>query len=394
MISAATPIVRLGELTTLISSGSTPKGGSEIYLSEGPVMLIRSQNVRMNELVLHDVAYITEDIHSGMNRSKAQFGDVLLNITGASIGRVACFEMSGVKANVNQHVCIIRSKPDGFIPRYLTHLISSPAFQSEIDRLQHGGTRQALTFSQISEFKIPLPPLAEQRRIAEVLDRAEALRAKRRAARAQLDELTQAIFLDMFGDPARNGMRWRSCAVGDVTNCIVPGRDKPKSFSGNTPWITTDDLHHLERTFSSPKGYGLNTAEISQVRARVIPHGSVIISCVGDLGIVSLAGADMVINQQLHSFQCHECVENVFLMYCLHYQKAFMYAKASSTTLPYMNKAICNSIPVILPPIELQREFARRVTAVETLKTAHRASLAELDALFASLQHRAFRGEL
>lgn len=102
----------------------------------------------------------------------------------------------------------------------------------------------------------------------------------------------------------------------------------------------------------------------------------------------------MVINQQLHSFQCHESVSNVFLMHCLGFQEAFIYAKASSTTLPYMNKTVCNSIPVIVPPIELQREFARRVTSVEKIKAAHRASLAEMDALFATLQHRAFRGEL
>ena len=98
--------------------------------------------------------------------------------------------------------------------------------------------------------------------------------------------------------------------------------------------------------------FHIRSSEISEVRARVIPEGSVILSCVGHLGIVSLAGTDLVINQQLHSFQCHECVNNVFLMHCLVFQEAFMYAKASSTTLPYMNKTVCNSIPVIVPSIE------------------------------------------
>ena len=281
-------------------------------------------------------------------------------------------------------------------PDYLRQVLVGDPFHAQFMNpvAGVGGSLLRARPAHVAKIVIPLPPLAEQRWIAEVLDRAEALRAKRRAALAQLDSLTQSLFLDLFGNPAENPKKWRMCAVGEIADCIVPGRDKPKSFTGDVPWITTDDLRHLEVTSSSPKKLGLSAAEIAEVRARVIPEGSVIISCVGDLGIVSLAGADLVINQQLHSFQCHENVDNLFLMHCLAFQEAFMYAKASSTTLPYMNKTVCNSIPVVVPPIPLQREFARRVTAVEALKTTHRASLAELDALFAALQHRAFRGEL
>jgi type I restriction enzyme S subunit len=109
--------VPLGDLTTLISSGSTPKGGSEVYVRQGPVMLIRSQNVRMNALVLDDVAYVTDEIDAQMVRSRVKCGDVLLNITGASIGRVATFDLEHVEANVNQHVCIIRPRPDALFGR-------------------------------------------------------------------------------------------------------------------------------------------------------------------------------------------------------------------------------------------------------------------------------------
>jgi type I restriction enzyme S subunit len=147
-------------------------------------------------------------------------------------------------------------------------------------------------------------------------------------------------------------------------------------------------------TLPRSEGLGLNQSEIDEVRAKVIPIGSVIISCVGDLGIVSIAGVPMVINQQLHSFQCGDELNNLFLMYSLSFQKAFMLAKASSTTLPYMNKSVCNSIPVLVPPLVLQQTFATRIQAIESLKTTHRTALTELDALFASLQQRAFAGEL
>src|ERR1041385_7228156 len=164
---------RLGPLSLLISSGSTPLGGEAVYLDSGPVALIRSQNVRMNALDLSDVAFISEELNDGMQRSVVARGDVLLNITGASIGRVAHFD-SEQRANVNQHVCIIRPKPGVLESRYLTYFLSSPEIQHDINnRHQHGGTRQALTFSQIANFEIPVPQFSDQRRIADILDEAD-----------------------------------------------------------------------------------------------------------------------------------------------------------------------------------------------------------------------------
>ena len=119
------PLAKLGPLTSLISSGSTPLGGSTRYLAEGPVMFVRSQNVRMNCLDLSDVVYIDSALHEHMKRTHVRSGDVLINITGASIGRVAAFDRNGDTANVNQHVCIIRPKPELLDFRFLTPLYSS-----------------------------------------------------------------------------------------------------------------------------------------------------------------------------------------------------------------------------------------------------------------------------
>ncbi|NEQ86929.1 MAG: restriction endonuclease subunit S, partial [Moorea sp. SIO2I5] len=181
--------VPLEKLTTLVSSGSTPLGGSKVYLSKGSVMLIRSQNVLMRELNLKEVAYITDEMASKMKRTVVRNNDIILNITGASIGRVACFESQDVQANVNQHVCIIRSIPNLLYSRYLMHFIAQPSFQARIDSTQNGGTRQALTFDQIKQFKIPLPPLEEQKRIAAILDKADSIRRKRKDAIALTEEL-------------------------------------------------------------------------------------------------------------------------------------------------------------------------------------------------------------
>jgi type I restriction enzyme S subunit len=263
-----------------------------------------------------------------------------------------------------------------------------------LESLGNGATFKEVSKSVVARIEIPLPSLDEQRRLAALLNQADELRQNRRRSIAQLRKLEHAVFYEVFGDPVRNTKKWPIVQVGSVTDCIVPGRDKPKSFSGNTPWITTSELVHLGRTGSNQAKAGLTDHEIRQVRARVIPSESVILTCVGDLGLVSIAHIPMVINQQLHAYQCSSELTPEYLMYALSYQVHYMRRMATQTTLPYMNKTICNGIPIQLPPISAQKIFADRYNALFDVRQALLQSLDRFDALFASLQNRIFNGEL
>lgn len=156
-------MVKLGEIVTKVSSGSTPLGGKQNYLDSG-VMFIRSQNVLSGFTDFSNVAYVSDYIHESMDRSKVLVGDVLLNITGASIGRCAMYDLD-IDANVNQHVAIIRVEQNKILPKYLTTLINSSIIQKYIMRVQAGGSREALNYSQIKQFDIPLPSLSLQQEI-------------------------------------------------------------------------------------------------------------------------------------------------------------------------------------------------------------------------------------
>ena len=120
-------VEKLEGFTSLVSSGSTPLGGSNVYTASG-IRFIRSQNVLMNKFDFSDIAFISEEIYNSMKRTVVKPNDVLLNITGASIGRVACYQ-DDILANVNQHVCIIRCKPEKLNPIYLSYFLSMPSFQ-------------------------------------------------------------------------------------------------------------------------------------------------------------------------------------------------------------------------------------------------------------------------
>ena len=157
----------IGELITKVGSGVTPRGGEAVYKTEGHPF-VRSQNVGLGNLLLDDIAFIDEETHLRQKSTELQFNDVLLNITGASIGRSALVDKQIVGGNVNQHVCIIRTK-ENLVPSFICSFLLSNYGQRQIDSFQAGGNRQGLNFEQIKSIKITIPSKDEQIKIAKLL---------------------------------------------------------------------------------------------------------------------------------------------------------------------------------------------------------------------------------
>jgi type I restriction enzyme S subunit len=257
----------------------------------------------------------------------------------------------------------------------------------------------------LARLEIPLPPLAEQRRIAEVLDKAEALRAKRRAALAQLDSLTQSLFLDLFGDPVTNSKGWvDSKMLGDVAD-IVSGITKGRKVNGEA----VREVPYLAVVNVQDKSLNLNSLKMIEATEREVDRYKLIEN---DLLLTEGGDPDKLGRGTLWNNDLPECIHQnhifrvrltsldidpLFLNWLVGSQrgkKYFLRSAKQTTGIASINMTQLRGFPLLIPPIDLQREFASRVAAVEKLKTAQRAALAELDALFASLQHRAFRGEL
>jgi len=370
-----------------------PFGGSlkkEIFVESG-FKVYEQQNAIKDDFQIGNY-FIDEDKFREMEGFNVKPHDLIISCAG-TIGKVAIVPYEALPGVINQALMRIRPNPEIILCRYLKWLLESPKYQRDIFGKSAGSALKNLAaISEIKKCKIPLPPLEEQRRIAAILDKADGVRRKRKEAIRLTEELLRSTFLEMFGDPVTNPKGWEIGKVIDYADCIVPGRDKPKSFTGDIPWVTTTDLNHLGYTYKSRLNIGLTIDEIKQVNARIIPKDSVLLTCAGDLGVTSIAGCNMVVNQQLHSFQCNE-IDNHFLMHVITYQKNFMHQRATQTTVPYMNKTACNSIPVIYPPLELQRKFGgfcRKFSA----STSQFDSLEQSENLFNSLLQRAFRGEL
>ena len=160
--------MRIKDFTTKVGSGVTPRGGAEVYRLEG-IPLFRSQNVTNEGLLLDDIAYISKEIHESMSSTRLRANDVLLNITGASIGRCYYLPKDFTEGNVNQHVCIIRPTSKVLSP-YLYYCLISNEGQQKIDLTQTGANREGLSKEDICNFEFDIPPLEEQGRIVTYLN--------------------------------------------------------------------------------------------------------------------------------------------------------------------------------------------------------------------------------
>ena len=231
-------IVKVGTITTKVGSGVTPRGGETIYRSQGHPF-VRSQNVGWGRLLLNDIAYIDEETHKKQLNTALEQNDVLLNITGASIGRCAIVNEMIVNGNVNQHVCIIRS--NGAVDsEFLCNYLLSNYGQKQIDSFQAGGNRQGLNFEQIKSIRISIPTLDEQKHIAKLLCAINQRIETQNKIIEDLKKLRSAIADKLYS--SAKGVTYSFRQLFDVVN------EKNKKLTYSNVLSASQELGMIERS--------------------------------------------------------------------------------------------------------------------------------------------------
>ena len=206
---------------------------------------------------------------------------------------------------------------------------------------------------------------------------------------------TQPTIVNAKGPSLPAGWTWT--AAGELFDCIVPNRDKPKTFTGKIPWITLPDFSERTRITRASSGLGLTQLEVRTYSARLIPAGSVVMSCIGRFGLAAVLDRDSVINQQLHAFLIPNVLPAEYFVYALKSQRSFMEHVATSTTIAYLNKTNCNSVPIPLPPLAEQTrivaEVESKLSVVEELEAMVNANLQRSKRLRQSVLQNAFSAE-
>jgi type I restriction enzyme S subunit len=392
------PRVPLSQVAISVDYGVTSSATSKPV---GPKFL-RITDIQSNAVDWHQVPWCECSVREA-KEANLRSGDIVFARTGATTGKTFLIKDCPKEAIFASYLIRVRlgAKID---PHFVNQFFQSSDYWAQISKGARGVAQPGVNATTLKALSLPLPSLPEQRRIAAILDQADALRTQRREALAQLDSLTHSIFIEMFGDPATNPKGWPEVEIADLCE-VKGGKRLPKGADyATTPtpfrYIRVTDIR--SGTVDETRLVYLKPEVQSTISRYIVNTGDVIISIAGSIGLIapvppSLAGANLTENAaKLVPRADTPCYEPVFLAKAL--QTPFAQHQISShvgqVTIGKLALFRIEKVRLPLPPIDAQRRFASSVEAVSRLRRSHQASIEALDALFASLQHRAFAGQL
>lgn len=358
-------------------SGGNVKTPQSEYLSSGKFPVVDQGKALI-------AGYVDDEARlCGDGRPAIVFGDHTRCVKYASFP--FCMGADGVK--------VLRPKIEADL-KYLYY------FLNQLDIPSAGYDRH---YKYLKRTEVVLQSLTEQRRIAAILDQADALRAKRREALAQLDNLTQSIFIEMFGDPISNPKGWSTAALGTLVTKLGSGStpiggDAAYKESGIS-LIRSLNVHDGEFTYK-------NLAYIDAVQAAklsnvIVAEGDVLLNITGaSVARVCTVPSDVIparVNQHVMIIRPKPELNGLFLERLLlnpQMKIKLLQIGGAGATREAITKAQAEGLFIPVPPMHLQKEFAKRLSKLKEIRVRNLESLKTLDSLFISLQHRAFRGEL
>lgn len=295
-------------------------------------------------------------------------------------------------------VKVLKARP-GVDSRYLYRYLQTV-------QLTDGGYSRH--FKYLKEIDVPLPPIEKQRRIAAVLDAADALRAKRLEAVAKLDTLTRAIFIDMFGRGRRPpinpgpvhaehpaGWTWVSLqSLARMATGHTPDRSVPDYWDGDVGWINLNEIRRLDGRWCSGTELTITEAGVANSSAVILPVGTVCFSRTASIGFVTVLAEAMATSQDFVNWVCGDSLHPDYLMHAFLASRDVLRGSSSGSTHRTIYVRDAERFHVLLPPVGLQREFVARLAAVRQARARMQSTRSVHDHLFSSLQQRAFRGDL
>jgi len=361
---------KIGNIASKVGSGSTPRGGAEAYTDHG-IIFIRSQNVNNDQLLLDDVAYIPEETHVKMSGSKVIANDILLNITGASIGRSCVVPHDFTEANVNQHVCIIRTPNDD--PIFVQSFLSSENGQNAIQSKQAGGGREGLNFQAIRSIDFHFPPSKEeQAKIASFLSNVDEKISQLTQKHALLSQYKQGMMQKLFSQQIRfkadDGSEfgeWESKTLGDVADIVgggTPSTNNEEYWNGNVAWLTPSEIN---KKFIGRSKRTISEFGVQKSSAKKLPIGTVLFTSRATIGEVAISTAQVTTNQGFQSFIVNSKILNEFLYYWIVKNKQQFIERASGSTFLEISKSKIQPMKILLPCIEEQTKIASFLSAID-----------------------------
>ncbi len=393
----------IGDFFDVKGGKRLPKGSS---FSKGITAFpyLRVTDFQRNGLNTKAIKYIDAEIQSFIKRYTIETGDVYISIAG-TIGVAGIIPDTFGGANLTENAARFIPKNGVHVDnKFFSYFLNSFKVQNIIKSKTMAAGVPKLALFRIQEIPMKLPPLAEQQKIAAILDAADQLREKDQQLIDHYSQLSQSLFLQMFGDPVTNSMGWGSIhlnEIADIASGVTKGRKLKEAETFEIPYM---------RVANVQAGY-LNLDEIKTIPGTksdldkfILKKGDVLLTEGGD---PDKLGRGTVWNEEVancihqnHIFKvrltCNKSTPIYLSWLCgSEYGKRYFLKSGKQTTgIASINKTQLKRFPVLRPPIELQNQFAQHIEKIEQQKQQAQASLKKSQALFNSLLQRAFKGEL
>jgi type I restriction enzyme S subunit len=298
----------------------------------------------------------------------------------------------------------VRCNPEKLLPKYISYFLRSPEFLSFANTVVAGAKMPRMVMSEFWKYEVPTPPLDEQHRIAAILDQVDYLQSKRQEAIKQLDILIESVFINMFGDPGINPMDWPEMQLGEIilgkpNNGIFK---KNESYGKGLPVVWVEELF-IGSSINVAESRALQPSE-REIEQYGLRHGDILF-CRSSLKLEGIGYNNVYLGEDNKAlFECHvirispdqDKICPTFLNFLLRMPnqrlKLFKYAK--TVTMSTIDQEGLQKITLPVPPLEMQISFVKKLSVIQSIRSVHLSSSKELDALFASIQHLAFRGKL
>lgn len=382
------PLTPLGEIVT-IKGGGTPSKSQESYWG-GEIPWASVKDLKGSTLSTTQDS-ITE---LGVKNSATNVipAGTILTATRMALGK---FAINSVDMAINQDLKALFINDHLAVDRgYLFRFLESKA--QFIDGEGKGATVKGITLDFLKSIQIPLPPLDEQKRIAAILDKADAIRRKRQQAIQLADDLLRSVFLEMFGDPISNPKGWKTKKLGDLVEIKgggTPSKKEESYWGGNIPWASVKDIKgkSLDSTIDF-----INQSGVDNSATNVIPQGTIITPTRMALGKFVLNSIDVAINQDLKALfiKPDMAIEQTFLLDFLQSLQAYIEGEGKGATVKGITLDFLKGINISVPPLALQKKYENLRKRLSLIQHNANSALSSCEDSFYSLSQKAFAGEL
>jgi type I restriction enzyme S subunit len=370
---------------------------SSEYSDKG-ARVIRITNVQKGEIKDDNPKFYPFKKTENLNKYQIFEKDILMSLTG-NVGRVGRFPSELLPAYINQRICRIKSFSKELLEDYLYHILNSDNFEKEAIKASNGMAQLNLSTKWIEDFQILIPPLPEQKRIAAILDKADALRQNNKQLLAAYDELLQATFLDMFGDPVTNPKGWRKLTVSDFAETRLGKMLDKKKIEGNNlkPYLRNsnvlwfgfklDDLIEMDFDGKDQKEFTLRTGDVLMCEGGEI----------GRCAVWQEEINDVYFQKAIHRIRLDSkmILPDFFVrMFWFYAMNGGLNKFLGAATILHLTGVNLRKILLPVPPITLQNQFALIVKNIEAQKAILKQSVQESEDLFNGLVQKAFNVEL